>query len=261
MAFLIIETSGINQGRSTFEIQDEAIIGRDKSNPVFINDHIASRQHAKIIKEKDGNYHLMDLGSRNGTIVNGERVQSRRLFDKDRITIGRTVLIFSESRFSEIEVAKEPSLGAVSPQGEPVSVQKSLDKVSTVSSNSRTSTEPACADLSVASATQTGASAARPATQIGAEVKKLVADLSAKEVVPPEKQHRPRPKVSAVEITEQGEPLGKRILVFLVMVIFFVTVILLAKWGGEKLMERLAKSRQEKKVNLIPTKASEQNSR
>jgi pSer/pThr/pTyr-binding forkhead associated (FHA) protein len=41
---------------------------------------------------------IRDLGSTNGTFVNGERITSQRLTDGDRVNVGRTVLIFRAER-------------------------------------------------------------------------------------------------------------------------------------------------------------------
>jgi ribosome-associated protein YbcJ (S4-like RNA binding protein) len=95
MPSLIIKTEETNQAARNIVLSDEAIIGREKSNNVFINDQRASRQHAKITRESDGSYMLVDLGSRNGIMVNGERVSRRRLVDNDRILIGQTSLIYT----------------------------------------------------------------------------------------------------------------------------------------------------------------------
>jgi len=64
------------------------IIGRSRSADFFINDHSASRRHARVVIGVDET-HLEDLGSKNGTLVNGVRLTgSRRLNVGDRVTIG-----------------------------------------------------------------------------------------------------------------------------------------------------------------------------
>jgi len=68
-------------------------IGRLPACDIVLKDKGASRQHAQI-REKDGAYTLTDLGSTNGTRLNGHTVQSRQLQDGDRITIGSTTLDF-----------------------------------------------------------------------------------------------------------------------------------------------------------------------
>jgi hypothetical protein len=68
-------------------------IGRLPDCDIVLKDKGASRQHAQI-RQKDGVYTLTDLGSTNGTQLNGQNVQSRMLEDGDRITIGATSLDF-----------------------------------------------------------------------------------------------------------------------------------------------------------------------
>jgi len=68
-------------------------IGRLPDCDVVLKDKGASRQHAQV-RQKDGIYTLTDLGSTNGTQLNGQTIQSRELRDGDRITIGATNLDF-----------------------------------------------------------------------------------------------------------------------------------------------------------------------
>jgi pSer/pThr/pTyr-binding forkhead associated (FHA) protein len=60
---------------------------------VVLRDKGASRRHAQI-RTRDGVATITDLGSTNGTKLNGHVVQTRELSDGDRITIGATVLEF-----------------------------------------------------------------------------------------------------------------------------------------------------------------------
>jgi len=70
-------------------------IGRLPECEVVIHDPGASRRHAQL-REQQGVWTLTDLGSTNGTQLNGQTVQQRALADGDRITIGTTVLEFRE---------------------------------------------------------------------------------------------------------------------------------------------------------------------
>lgn len=71
------------------------LIGRETNNDIVVNDLNASRQHAEIHYEPQGVWVITDLGSTNGTLVNGQMVQRRGLQEGDRITIGITDFIFS----------------------------------------------------------------------------------------------------------------------------------------------------------------------
>ena len=68
-------------------------IGRTTDNQLAINDVKASRCHARI-DFINGVWFVIDLGSVNGTLVNGVRVERRALRENDRITIGQTTLPF-----------------------------------------------------------------------------------------------------------------------------------------------------------------------
>ena len=52
-------------------------IGRNRANNIVIDDDMISRRHLKITQHTDGNYTLQDLGSLNGTFVNGQKVQGK----------------------------------------------------------------------------------------------------------------------------------------------------------------------------------------
>jgi len=67
----------------------ESIVGRSRSAQVHIPDSTVSRQHARILVGALGEVNVEDLGSSNGTYVNGEKVEGRRrLADGDRILVG-----------------------------------------------------------------------------------------------------------------------------------------------------------------------------
>jgi predicted component of type VI protein secretion system len=73
------------------------VLGRDNSADVILDDPGISRQHTEIRVTSDGPHlvaSIRDLGSTNGTFVNGERIASRRLADGDRVNLGRTALTF-----------------------------------------------------------------------------------------------------------------------------------------------------------------------
>ncbi len=78
-------------------------IGRGSKNELDLNDLHASSQHAVITQRDDGHY-IRDLSSRNGTFVNGEKVQEeRKLSHGDQIKVGvsnMTFLIESEDSFA-----------------------------------------------------------------------------------------------------------------------------------------------------------------
>ena len=79
-----LETDGGEQ----FPLQGTCTIGRLPENTMAINDGEVSRRHAIIHAQGDGGYYMVDLGSRNGTILNGQRMRMpAQLKDNDRIQI------------------------------------------------------------------------------------------------------------------------------------------------------------------------------
>ena len=70
-------------------------IGRGVANDVILKDSKASRSHAMLRLLGDGRYYLIDLGSANGTRVNGERISVPcPMTDSDEIRIGDHLLLF-----------------------------------------------------------------------------------------------------------------------------------------------------------------------
>ena len=90
-ATLLIQEDG--ESRSVALVSEVVTIGRLPDCQVTIADKGASRRHAQI-RRKDDSYILTDLGSTNGTRVNGQTIQTRELADGDHVTIGSTVLEF-----------------------------------------------------------------------------------------------------------------------------------------------------------------------
>jgi ABC-type multidrug transport system ATPase subunit len=88
---LKIETVGLDK--------DCITIGRDASNDVVIDHPVVSKRHAEIVKQ-NGKVVLVDLGSTNGTFVNGIKVKRHQLQELDRIVIGPSELHFSGASLS-----------------------------------------------------------------------------------------------------------------------------------------------------------------
>ncbi|WP_053234630.1 adenylate/guanylate cyclase domain-containing protein [Sandaracinus amylolyticus] len=81
------------EGRQEVELQAHNTLGRHPNNTVQVLDRIVSKEHCHI-DLVDGRYLLRDLGSLNGSYVNGERIGERVLSPGDEIMLGSTRLIF-----------------------------------------------------------------------------------------------------------------------------------------------------------------------
>jgi pSer/pThr/pTyr-binding forkhead associated (FHA) protein len=68
-------------------------IGRASDNDVIVDDGLVSRHHCQL-KLQHGAYSFADLGSRNGSFVNGQPVSEIALGPGDRIRIGSTEIEF-----------------------------------------------------------------------------------------------------------------------------------------------------------------------
>ncbi len=85
--------SGPSAG-SRYDVKVEATLGRSPSCEIPLEDSKVSRRHAKIVV-KDGQARITDLGSRNGTIVNGEKIEGEAiLLPGDRITVGDSTMLY-----------------------------------------------------------------------------------------------------------------------------------------------------------------------
>jgi hypothetical protein len=74
-----------------------AVLGRSREADVQIEDPNVSRRHAEIVQE-GSSFWVVDLGSTNGTEVNGRRVSRHQLQDGARFTIGETTVTFTTER-------------------------------------------------------------------------------------------------------------------------------------------------------------------
>ena len=91
-----------NDGGSAVVTLDAELVtlGRTEENRLVLEDALASRAHAEIAV-KDGRYVVYDLRSKNGTLVNGSRVEEHELANGDIILIGTTRLRFVSAQDEE----------------------------------------------------------------------------------------------------------------------------------------------------------------
>lgn len=77
-----------------YVVEDSVTIGRIESTSIQIDDPMASRRHA-MVRDDGKTWRIVDLGSQNGTWVNGQRVEDQPLHFGDRIQVGETLFLFS----------------------------------------------------------------------------------------------------------------------------------------------------------------------
>ncbi len=93
MPHLLVIAADRNLG-AKYYLPEEVSIGRAGSCQIVIDDTYASQQHARVY-ESNGGFMVEDLGSTNGTYVNGRKISyPLELRPGDRIKIGKTVFEF-----------------------------------------------------------------------------------------------------------------------------------------------------------------------
>ena len=91
-ARLVMASDVGRKKQASWDLEGEIVIGRAPECAVSIDDEFTSNLHAKIY-QTEGRYYVEDLGSTNGTYVNGRRINyPTELRGGDRVKIGRTVM-------------------------------------------------------------------------------------------------------------------------------------------------------------------------
>lgn len=93
----LIVLRGVDEGKQ-FDLGGQTVtVGRHSSNAVALHDTQVSRRHLEL-RAGPGGYHLFDLGSGNGTLLNGHPVAEAVLRSGDAISVGQSVLMYSAAR-------------------------------------------------------------------------------------------------------------------------------------------------------------------
>ncbi len=99
--FQFVMRSGPTPG-ATYSLEgDQLVIGRDSSSSIAINDAEVSRKHARL-NFQGGKYVIEDLGSTNGTFVNGQRVSAAVVLKSgDVVSLGEQIVLLYEALSSD----------------------------------------------------------------------------------------------------------------------------------------------------------------
>ncbi len=120
--FQLIMRSGPTPGAAFTLEGDQLTIGRDSTNEITINDAEVSRRHARLTFQ-GGKFVLEDLGSTNGTFVNGQRLAGPRVLKAGEVvSFGeQIVLVFESSTFDPAATIASPRATAVPSISRPIS--------------------------------------------------------------------------------------------------------------------------------------------
>jgi signal transduction histidine kinase/pSer/pThr/pTyr-binding forkhead associated (FHA) protein len=90
----LLVVQGADRGKR-YSLSDRPFtVGRERSSPIRLHDSEVSRRHAEVRPDEGSGFRIVDLGSANGTYVNGLLIDQAPLKPGDRVQIGSTVLLF-----------------------------------------------------------------------------------------------------------------------------------------------------------------------
>ena len=110
--YLVFETGSHQQ--TIYPLLEPTTIGRGFSNLIPLSDPTASRNHAKV-HYQEGSWVVEDLGSTNGIIFSGKRVDKISLSSGDTFQIGKTSFAVVEREIKESEDSLQTTLEFISP--------------------------------------------------------------------------------------------------------------------------------------------------
>ncbi len=110
---LLVVLVGPDAGKRV-AVRDGVIIGRDVDGRGLVIDEGVSRRHLRVSRQNDGTHLVEDLGSRNGTFVNGQRVEAAPLQSGDKVAVGSgTILLFTQHDRYEEQVLRAQKMQAL----------------------------------------------------------------------------------------------------------------------------------------------------
>ncbi|MEW6717697.1 MAG: FHA domain-containing protein [Chloroflexota bacterium] len=114
-SFFLVMKSGPSIGKKFPLDRVELSVGRETGNDITISDAEISRRHALLTRQPDGRYALEDLGSTNGTFVNGKRLTTTHILRAgDTVMFGGNVSLTVEGAVFDQEAtmvsAPEPAV-------------------------------------------------------------------------------------------------------------------------------------------------------
>jgi pSer/pThr/pTyr-binding forkhead associated (FHA) protein len=91
---LLLVKRGPNAGSTFLLTNDSTSVGRSTDSEILLDDVTVSRAHAAFDRREGDGWFVRDVGSLNGTYVNGEQVDQTKLASGDEVQVGRFKLVF-----------------------------------------------------------------------------------------------------------------------------------------------------------------------
>ncbi len=118
--YQLVMEAGPTPGNAYALEKQEVYIGRDIHNDVVVNDAEVSRRHARLVAEA-GSFLLEDLGSTNGTFVDGQRITGPHLMRPgEKIYLGENVTMRFEAAPYDPDATMASAAEAAPPPSEPL---------------------------------------------------------------------------------------------------------------------------------------------
>lgn len=134
-ARLVVEGRGNWVFSHSLEGLDRVTIGRTSDNDIELGDMLCSSRHAEIRLDGDV-YYLKDLGSRNGSFLNGDRIKNEQaLRNGDTIQLGKSSISFlceSEDPFGNTMMREEPDPATLREQTRDPRLDSSIEQLETL---------------------------------------------------------------------------------------------------------------------------------
>jgi hypothetical protein len=90
---MLVVVRGANAGSRFALTDDVTTIGRHPDSDVFLDDVTVSRRHAEVHRTASAGLEVCDVGSLNGTYVNGDRIERIALAEGDQLQVGKYRLV------------------------------------------------------------------------------------------------------------------------------------------------------------------------
>ena len=122
---VLVVTGGVAHGRQ-FDVEDELVLGRAVSGDGRLtDDNELSRRHARISRGDTGQLAIEDLGSANGTYVNGQRISSRVVLTPgDSVKLGSTTIDVTDAASAALAASAPPAAPVARPEPPPAPVAR-----------------------------------------------------------------------------------------------------------------------------------------
>lgn len=127
MTWKLIAKSEPIEGQ-TIIVERDMVIGRHQQADIVLQASHVSRRHAALLL-KEGQLWIQDLGSSNGTFVNGQKVTEQQLKNDDEINFENILFQIVEDQFERVEVSEPATIEKIVPsdEGMPTLEQRSAD--------------------------------------------------------------------------------------------------------------------------------------